>query len=190
MEDLQIKTFDMQPVLQDDLIVIKPLKEDDFEGLFEVASDPEIWIQHPNKERYKRDVFIKFFQGAIESKGAFLVTDKKTGGIIGSSRYYNLPEITDGIAIGYTFLAKHCWGNTFNRSLKKLMLDHAFNYVETVYFHIGKINIRSQKAIEKLGAEKIGQKEMLYYGEQKYLNYIYVLKKSVWEKINNSYQKQ
>ena len=178
--------LEKQPVLQDELIIIKPLKENDFEQLFKVASDPEIWIQHPNKDRYKKEVFLNFFEGAIESKGAFIVTDKESGEVIGSSRYYDLPEIKEGIAIGYTFLAKRFWGTTYNRALKILMLDHAFKFIETVYFHIGKVNIRSQKAIEKLGAEKIGQKEMNYYGEHKSQNLVYKMDKSKWNLIKCS----
>lgn len=189
MSESQQVNFELQPVLQDELIVIRPLEEKDFEDLFNVASDPDIWVQHPNRDRYKREVFENFFEGAIKSKGAFIVKDKKSGEVIGSSRYYDLPEVKSGIAIGYTFLARHCWGTTYNRALKTMMLDHAFKFVDTVYFHIGEVNVRSQKAIEKLGAEKIGEKEMEYYGERKYLNLVYKMEKSRWEKIKLSFQK-
>ncbi|MBC7861832.1 MAG: N-acetyltransferase, partial [Bacteroidia bacterium] len=63
--------FDLRPTLQTELIKIQPLSVEDFEKLYKVASDPLIWEQHPNKDRYKRDVFETFFKGAIESKGAF-----------------------------------------------------------------------------------------------------------------------
>lgn len=174
------KDFDLQPELENDLVRIKPLGEDDFEMLYKVASDPLIWEQHPNKDRYKREVFETFFKGAIESKGAFLVFNNQTGKPIGSSRYYGFNKEDCSVSVGYTFLAKDHWGTVYNSALKKLMLDHAFKYVSKVYFHIGAVNIRSQKAIEKLGAEKIDEVEMEYYGEEKKLNFVYQIEKEKW----------
>src|ERR1700741_3225245 len=144
--------FELQPQLENEFVKIKPLNPVDFETLYQVASDPLIWEQHPNKDRYKREVFENFFSGAIESKGAFLVFDAKTNQPIGSSRFYELDEETGSVAIGYTFLAKDHWGSVYNPALKSLMLNHAFKFVDQVIFHIGANNIRSQKAIERLGA--------------------------------------
>lgn len=151
--------------------------------MFNVASDPQIWEQHPNKDRYKKEVFLNFFRGALESGGAFIVCDSETGKPIGSSRYYGFDREDNSVSVGYTFLAKDHWGTKYNRALKSLMLDHAFKFVSKVYFHIGAENIRSQKAIEKLGAEKIGEKEMEYYGEEMKLNYIYKITSERWREI-------
>lgn len=180
---MKLQDFELQPVLENELIRIEPLKESDFETLYETASDPQIWKQHPNKDRYKREVFLTFFKGAIESKGAFLVYDKNTGRAIGSSRYYGYDKEESSVSVGYTFLAADHWGTVYNRALKTLMLDHAFKYVERVYFHIGAENIRSQKAIEKLGAKKVNEVEMEYYGEKKNLNYIYRITSGEWKII-------
>src|SRR4051812_12267003 len=169
--------FQLQPTLSNELITLHPLKESDFEKLYKVASDPLVWEQHPNKDRYKREVFENFFKGAIESKGAFLVCKTENGDVIGSSRFYELKDELNSIAIGYTFIARECWGHTYNKSLKKIMLDHAFQYVDNVIFHIGAVNIRSQKAIEKLGAEKLREEEIAYYGEANNLNFIYRIRK-------------
>jgi len=182
--------FELQRALENDIIRIDPLKEDDFEKLYAVASDPMIWEQHPNKDRYIREVFETFFKGAIESKGAFLVFDKRTGDPIGSTRYYGYDKDDSSVSIGYTFLARDHWGTTYNRALKIMMLDHAFNYVNKVYFHIGAVNIRSQKAILKLGAEKIDEVEMEYYGEEKKLNYVYQIGKEQWNRIRKQLYSQ
>ncbi len=177
--------FDLQPSLENDLIKIQPLMPEDFDLLFEVASDPHVWEQHPNKDRYKREVFQNFFKGAIESKGAFLVFDNKSDKPIGSSRYYGFDSEKKTVSIGYTFLAKEHWGTTYNRALKTLMLDHAFRFVNEVTFHIGAVNIRSQKAIEKLGARKTGEADIEYYGEGKNKNFIYMMDKETWTSMNN-----
>ncbi|MFD2583041.1 GNAT family N-acetyltransferase [Pedobacter vanadiisoli] len=172
--------FDLQPTPEDDLIKIVPLKETDFEAVFAVASDPLLWEQHPNKDRYQREVFQNFFKGAIESHGAFIVYEKETGEIVGSSRYYDLNEANRSVAIGYTFVGRKFWGKGHNRSLKTLMLNYAFRFVDKVILHIGATNFRSQKAAEKLGAIKTGEFEVAYYGEPVKPNFIYQIDKAKW----------
>ena len=172
--------FDLQPMLENELIKLVPLKEDDFESLFSIAADPLIWDQHPNKERYKREVFENFFQGAIASNAAFIVYDQKTGNVVGSSRYYELDEENSTITIGYTFIGRNYWGKGYNAAMKKLMLNHAFKFVNKVELHIGATNFRSQKAAEKLGAVKIGEQDITYFGEQAKWNFIYQINKDNW----------
>ena len=171
--------FELQPTIENDLVKIQPLKPTDFELLYKIASDPLIWEQHPNKDRYQREVFQTFFKGAIESGGAFLVFNNK-GEPIGSSRFYEFDKNASSILIGYTFIAKDHWGREYNKALKSVMLKHAFKFVDTVFFHIGSTNIRSQKAIEKLGAKKMGEVEVAYYGEATKLNFIYQIEKDNW----------
>lgn len=178
--------FDLQPrALKNELVKLIPLKTEDFEILYKVASDPLIWEQHPNKNRYQKDAFEIYFTGAIESGGAFLVFDDKTDELIGSSRFYEYNSANKSAAIGYTFLSRDHWGSTYNTALKSVMLNHAFKFVDTVIFHIGSNNIRSQKAIEKLGAKKIGEIEMEYSGEEQQLNYVYQITKEEWQKLSN-----
>ena len=166
--------FDLQPNhLKNNLISLSPLQENDFEELYAVANDELLWEQHPNKLRYQRAVFQNFFEGAMLSGGAFLIRDSKTNEVVGSSRFYNYNEKENSILIGYTFIGRKFWGNDYNKSLKKLMLDYAFEHVDKVYFHIGAFNIRSQKAIEKIGAIKIDEFEVEYYGEDSKLNFVY-----------------
>jgi RimJ/RimL family protein N-acetyltransferase len=172
--------FDFQPSLQDELVRLQPLQETDFDLLYAVASDPEIWEQHPNKERYKREVFQNFFNGAWDSKGAFVIYDAQANQCIGSTRFYDFDKEKSEIVIGYTFLAKDHWGSAYNQATKRLMMNHAFQFVDNVIFHIGAENIRSQKAIVKLGALKIGELNVAYYGEPVKLNFIYQITKKMW----------
>ncbi|MEH3112045.1 GNAT family N-acetyltransferase [Pedobacter terrae] len=172
--------FDLQPTLVNDLITVVPLKAEDFDSLFAVASDPLIWEQHPNKDRYKRAVFENFFKGAIASKGAFIVYENGTNKVVGSSRYYDLDESHSSVAVGYTFVAREFWGKGHNKALKTLMFNHAFQFVDQVILHIGATNFRSQKAIEKLGAVKIAELEVAYYGEPLKWNFVYQLVKDKW----------
>ncbi len=145
--------FDLQPTLKGDLIEIRPLAQEDFDALFKAASDPLIWEQHPENDRYQKAVFARFFDGAIESKGAFVVIERKSDRIIGSSRYCNLNPAEREVEIGWTFLERAFWGGSYNAELKSLMLEHAFRFVDRVVFVVGENNLRSQKALEKIGAK-------------------------------------
>jgi len=147
--------FALQPILQGKLLTLRPLRPDDFPALFAVASDPLIWEQHPARDRYKEDVFREFFRGALDSCGAFAVLDSSDGRIIGSSRYHNYKPDESEIEIGFTFLARKYWGGTYNREMKELMLRHAFQFVNSVVFLVGPNNLRSQKAMEKIGGVRI-----------------------------------
>lgn len=172
--------FNIQPVLENEKSILYPLEEHDFEDLFQVASDSEIWKQHPNKDRWKKEVFQVFFNGAIQSKGAFKIVDKATGTVIGSTRYYDYNEQHQSILIGYTFYAVNYWGKGYNQCVKATMLDYIFQFVSKVYFHIGAENTRSQKAIGRLGAEKISEEEVTYFGESPKLNFVYEISKENW----------
>jgi RimJ/RimL family protein N-acetyltransferase len=149
------ENFDLQPTLEDSLVILQPLQASDFERLFLVASDPDIWEQHPAKERSQQDGFVKFFSDAIKTKSAFLIIDKNSKEIIGTSRYNLSKESSIAIEIGWTFLAKKYWGGTYNRAIKTLMIEHAFKHFDIVLFYIDKNNFRSQKSVEKFGARRI-----------------------------------
>ena len=148
--------FELQPVLIGDLVELRPLREEDFDALFAVASDPLIWEQHPEPDRCTEPVFRRYFRGGMESGGAFLVIDRKDGCVIGSSRYAGYDEARSEIEIGWTFLARSHWGGLYNPEMKRLMLAHAFRFVQRVVFRVGPFNRRSQRALEKIGATYLG----------------------------------
>lgn len=180
--------MNLQPILEDETVKLLPLQQSDFEALYQVASDPLIWEQHPNKNRYQRDVFQIFFDGAMQSGGAFLIVDKKSGRALGSTRFYDWDPNQKSVLIGYTFYGREFWGSTYNPSVKKLMLDYAFEFVDKVFFHIGATNIRSQKAIERLGAIKTRAIEVTYHGEPEKLNFEYLITKTQWKSRDNSFK--
>jgi RimJ/RimL family protein N-acetyltransferase len=151
-------TFELQPTLKSEILEVRPLRADDWDELYAVASDPLLWEQHPNSDRYKSDVFRKFFDEALASGGACVVLDRETGRVIGSSRFNCYDLVRSEVEIGWTFLARSHWGGTYNGELKRMMLAHAFKFVDNVLFFIGSTNIRSQRALEKIGGIRIGTK--------------------------------
>lgn len=151
MNEPAAEHFDAQPTLVGDNISLRPLSDGDFEALYRVASDPLIWSVHPEPSRYQRPVFEHFFEVALASRSALVVTDNAAGQVVGSSRYYDWSPATREVAVGYTFLARSHWGGATNLEMKRLMLGHAFRWVDVVWFHVGKRNLRSRRAMEKIG---------------------------------------
>ncbi len=150
--------FDQQPRLSDDTLLLRPLAEADFEGLYLAASAPATWAGHPKHDRWQRDVFEDYFASLLDSGGCLVAIDSKPVDepdprIIGCSRYYSAPDQLNSVAIGFTFLDHHYWGGMWNRKMKALMLEHAFSAVDEVWLHIAPSNLRSQRAAEKIGAQ-------------------------------------
>jgi len=146
--------FDLQPHLSAALVSLRPLEAQDYAALYAVASDPLIWEQHPARDRHQEPVFRRFFEGAIESGSAFAVREASAGRVIGTSRYAAFSAERSEIEIGWTFLAREYWGGRHNAEVKRLMLAHAFRFVDTVFFEVHVDNIRSQRAVLKLGARR------------------------------------
>jgi RimJ/RimL family protein N-acetyltransferase len=148
--------FDLQPVLSDDLVELRPLRAADFDALYAVAADPLIWEQHPASDRHEEAVFRSFFREAMESGGALVAVDASDGRVIGSSRFHAHDPLARAIEIGWTFLARSHWGGRYNGAVKRLMLRHAFGFVDRVVFLVGPHNQRSQRAVERIGGVRAG----------------------------------
>ena len=159
---------DRQPMLEGDLVRLRPTTEADWPALYAVAADPLLWEVHPAHDRWQEPVFRAYFDAGLASGGALTIVDRTTGAVIGSSRYDNWKAETDEIEIGWTFLARSHWGGVYNREIKRLMLDHIHAQVGTVVFTIGETNLRSRRAMEKIGGVlRPGVELRLMAGEMK-----------------------
>ncbi len=169
--------MNLQPNLQGELFALRPLTQDDYAALFKAASDPLIWQLHPQPDRYKPEVFEKFFAEAMASGGALIIIDRKSGEVAGSSRYYDYSSEAQSVVIGYTFLSRKYWGGVFNLDLKRLMVNYALKFVKTTYFHVGIVNLRSQRAMQKIGGINLGVQEIpVSYAPPK-KSYVYKIEK-------------
>jgi RimJ/RimL family protein N-acetyltransferase len=144
-------SFDSQPTLVGRLLAARPLRATDHPALYAAASDPLIWEQHPEPERHKPAVFAKFFAESLDSGGALIVHDRSSRMVVGSSRYHEYDEALGEVEIGWTFFVLSHWGGRFNGELKRLMLEHAFQFVASVILYVSLTNIRSQRAVQKVG---------------------------------------
>ena len=137
-----------------------------FADLYQVAGNPLVWQQHPERDRWKQEKFTAFFNAGLNNDlGCFSIKDKHLSVFIGSTRFYSYYASDNSVRLGYTFLRLDYWGTSANAEIKKVLLDYAFDQVDPVYFDIGKRNIRSRKATEKLGAfifEPNGDDKVVY----------------------------
>ncbi len=172
--------FDKQPQLTGKTILLRPLVKNDLEGLFICGGDERVWAGHPSPERYKRENFEKWFSTAFESNSALTIVECGTNKIIGSTRYYFDETPRDEISIGYTFLAHRCWGGVVNSELKSIMLKHAFKSFGAVWFHVSPLNIRSQKAMLKIGANHIKDEIVSLGGSDPTLWKFYKINRQDW----------
>lgn len=171
-------TLDLQPRLETERLVLRPLAEEDREALYAIASDPAVWEQHPIHDRWRREVFDGFFDEGLASGGALAVVRKSEGRIIGHSRYdkYDPEEggPNDGrVEIGWTFLAPQFWGKGINAEMKRAMLAHAFEQVATVEFRVGDTNYRSRNALEAIGALRTDRYELERYQGKRVVHLVY-----------------
>jgi RimJ/RimL family protein N-acetyltransferase len=173
--------MNLQPILEDDLVKLRPLEENDFESLYEIAKDPLIWAQHPSS-RYKIDVFSGFFSESMNSKGALIIIDKSSNSIIGSTRFKPVSDVNNAVEIGWSFLSRKYWDGKYNKAIKKLMIDYAFGFMEDIVFYIGKENIRSQKAVEKIGGQRITGTHLKHLVKDSIADYTYRINKADWGK--------
>lgn len=151
-------SFDYQPVLKGVFVQLRPLRPEDYGDLYAVAADPLIWEQHPATNRHDEGEFQVFFGESLASGGALIAIDAKTQRMIGSSRFHGYDKDRSEVEIGWTFLARSHWGGIYNGEMKKLMLQHAFQFVNRVVILVGPQNKRSQRAVEKIGAVRVGSR--------------------------------
>ena len=151
--------MDRQPVLEGERLLLRPLRESDWDALYAVASDRELWARHPSHDRWQEPVFRAFFDDALAKGGALAIVDKATGHVIGSSRFqFSDRRAEEGaLEIGWSFLARACWGTGLNAEFKRMMLEHAFRHVDRVVFRVGAENVISRKAMENIGGRLTGE---------------------------------
>ena len=153
--------MDRQPVLEGERLLLRPLREEDWDALWAVARDRELWARHPMHDRSREPVFRDFFADALAKGGALAVIEKASGEIVGSSRFQGHDPAEGGVVeIGWTFLDRRLWGTGTNAEMKRLMLEHAFRYVRRVTFRVGQDNVISRKAMENIGGRLTDRLDM------------------------------
>jgi len=172
--------MDLQPTLTSAAVALRPLRADDWDALFAVASDPAIWALHPAHDRWQEQVFRAFFADALASGGALVAADPATAAVIGSSRYGRDRAGAGEVEIGWTFLARSHWGGATNAAMKTLMIGHALTGFDRVVFLVGENNLRSRRALEKIGAVLTDREERSVLAGQPMRHVIYAIDRAAF----------
>ena len=171
-----------QPVLLGERLELRPLREGDWAALYAVAADPELWALHPANDRWREPVFRAFFDDALAGGGAMAAVLRESGAIVGSSRWQRHDPADGGsVEIGWTLLARAHWGSGLNLEMKRLMLGHAFQWVETVRFRVGEGNARSRRALAKIGARETGESEVVTTASGAARHLVYAIRRAEFE---------
>lgn len=168
-------SLDLQPTLQGPRLLLRPLRAEDREALYAVAGDPLLWAQHPASDRHLRPVFERYFDDGLASGGALVAVEHASQRAIGSSRYSFEFALPAEVEIGWTFLSRDHWGGTVNREMKRLMLRHAFTGVATAMFRVGERNMRSRRAMEKIGARLTDRTQSAIVGGREVVHVVYTI---------------
>jgi N-acetyltransferase len=171
-------SIDLQPTLVGPRVIVRPIAPSDWQDMFTAAADPDIWALHPAGDRYTEPVFRAFFDNALASRSAFSFVDRESDKIIGSSRFHAYDPTLSEIEIGWTFLKRVYWGGSYNLEVKRLMLAHAFTFVDTVLFWVGETNWRSQRAMEKIGAVRRPELEFRPLAGKPHAHFVFEIRKS------------
>ncbi len=154
--------FAKSVVLQGWGVRLAPLGADDADALLRAAGDGELWTLHytgvPGPDAASARDYVRI---ALEGRAGgtmlpFLVI--ANGEVVGCTRYYDIEPTVPTLAIGYTWYARRAQRTNVNTACKRLLLGHAFDALgmRTVYLHTSHENLRSQAAIERLGAHRDG----------------------------------
>jgi RimJ/RimL family protein N-acetyltransferase len=150
--------MDRQPVLEGERLLLRPLRPEDWGALYAIASDRALWAGHPAHDRWRESVFREFFDDALAKGGALAIIAKSNGAVIGSSRFQDHdPSGAGTVEIGWSFLDRAYWGRGYNAEFKRLMLEHAFRFVERVLFRVGADNVISRGAMTNIGGRLTGE---------------------------------
>lgn len=173
--------MDLQPTLEGERLRLRPLRTDDRDALYEVARDPLLWQHHPEPGRWCEPRFDAYFADLLAHGGSLAVVERASGALIGATRFqYGGPEDGGTIEIGSTVLARAHWGGAVNAEMKRLMLDHALRHVARVEFWVGRDNLRSRRAMEKLGARLVERVEQVEVGGRTVPHVVYAIDRALF----------
>ncbi|KQZ79532.1 GCN5 family acetyltransferase [Rhodanobacter sp. Root561] len=148
--------------LHDEYVVLEPLSLDHVPALEAAAADGELWnlqVTSVPAPGQTGDYVARALQGQAEGHMLpFAIRESGSGEIVGSTRYYEIDAALPRLAIGYTWYAKRWQKSHLNTACKRLLLEHAFEALDcvAVAFHTDELNEDSQRAIERLGAQREG----------------------------------
>lgn len=184
--------------LSDEIITLIPLTADHIQEMRKLSSDSDMWtwytedLTHPDAlEAWMTNRLDESQRG---EKMSYAVRLNETGQIIGASSYGHIDWTEKRIEIGWTWLGKNYIGTGINKHMKFLMLSHAFDKmkIERLELRTDELNMRSRKAMEKIGATHDGtlRSHRATQGNRRRNTVVYSILKSEWPSIRKTIFKE
>ena len=149
-------------ILKNDIVKLIPMELAHVDGLFQAAQDERIWT-HMSVELLTRESVELYVTDAVNKREsgtdfAFVIVDAQSDQIIGATWYLDISLQHKRLEIGSTWLNPSYWRTNLNTNCKYLLLQYGFEELgmQRIQIKTGHENIRSQQAIERLGATKEG----------------------------------
>ena len=146
-------------VLESQTVKLMPLEKQHFEELYIAASDKRLWEFIP-VDGSDSNKFNQAYEKALTDRETgtqypFIIYHKHSKKIIGSTRLFEIFPNDRKLEIGWTWIVKEYWGTAINFECKLLLLTFCFETLKAVRVQLKTkdANMRSRKAIEKLGAK-------------------------------------
>lgn len=159
---MNIEILQSQIILENEKVLLIPFENERNIELKEIIFDDEIWKYMGMYVRNDQD-FENYIQNTLKQKAdgicyPFLIIDKATNKVAGSSRYGYLNHASQKCEIGWTWYGKGFQGTGLNKACKYELLKFGFENIQfkRIQFSADLENLRSQRAIENLGALKEG----------------------------------
>ncbi|MBC5995028.1 GNAT family N-acetyltransferase [Pontibacter cellulosilyticus] len=186
--------FTSDIILENSRVLLRRYKPSDVDQLKDIVYDEDIWRLMPTKisNQHEFEVWqqtvIKGYQAG--TRYTFVIIDKATGKIAGSTSYGNISDTDKRLEIGWTWLSKEFRGTGLNRQCKFLLLQYAFDKLkyERVELKTDVLNMRSRKAMLKIGATEEGvlrSHTLMHDGRRRDTIYYSILRPE-WEKLKSS----
>lgn len=177
-------------ILTGEKVILQPLTEDYFQKLTEASSEDIIWTYMPvkgsNPEMLLGALTEALHKRDLAEQYPFVVIEKASGRVMGSTRFLQLNETHRSLEIGYTWYQTEYWGKGFNEECKYLLLQYSFEILKTIRVQIitSDKNVRSKRAIERIGGipEGVLRNIILRNGEKKSIAYYSILEEE-WPEV-------
>ncbi|MCY8517526.1 GNAT family N-acetyltransferase [Bacillus atrophaeus] len=183
--------------LTGDHVQIVPMEKRHIEGLYDISKHENMWTHLPKTIRTLEEMESFVEEALIEQENGrqcpFVILLRQTGKVIGSTRFLDISDKSRNLEIGWTWLTPSVWGSNINTECKYLLLKYCFEELNVirVQFKTDEQNLRSQKAIERIGGIREGVlRNHMIRKDGSYRNSVfYSIIKSEWEITKNKLEK-
>ena len=153
-------------LLKGKYVYLEALQPEHYDVLLRLAKDERIWeftktllINDTYEQQFREYLNVPLNPANAETIRGFVIRETQTNDIIGMTRFYDIDEKNKRLNIGYTWYLPRVWGKVHNKECKLLLLNYVFDKLNfnRAGFEVAHQNIRSQKAVEKIGGVREGE---------------------------------